>query len=101
MSSANSTPNHIKKDIRLKALKPNKDRYEVADEGCRGLRIQILPTGKKNFVWYARSQGKRHVATIGTYPVMSLADARKKPGDLKKQLKQDSLVGEDKPTEDH
>ena len=94
MSSANSTPNHIKKDIQLKALKPNKDRYEVADKGCRGLRIQILPTGKKNFVWYARSQGKRHVAAIGTYPDMSLAEARKKPGGLKEQLKEGSLFGD-------
>lgn len=94
MSSANSTPNHIKKDIHLKALKPNKDRYEVAEEGCRGLRIQTLPTGKKNCVWYARSQGKRHVAAIGTYPDMSLADARKKPGDLKEQLNEGSLSGD-------
>ncbi|MDX2476218.1 MAG: integrase family protein [Gammaproteobacteria bacterium] len=94
MSSANSTPNHIKKDTQLKALKPNKDRYEVADEGCRGLRIEILPTGKKNFVWYARRQGKRHVVAIGTYPDMSLADARKKPGDLKEQLKEGSLSGD-------
>jgi len=94
MSSANSTPNHIKKDTQLKALKPKKDRYEVADEGCRGLCIEILPTGKKNCAWYACRQGKRHVVAIGTYPDMSLADASKKPGDLKEQLKEVSLFGD-------
>jgi len=94
MSSANSTPNHIKKDTQLKALKPKKDRYEVADEGCRGLRIRILPTRKNNFAWYAHSQGKRHAVAIGTYPDMSLADAGKKPGDLKEQRKEGSLFGD-------
>lgn len=96
MSSANSTPNHIKKDTQLKALKPKKDCYEVADEGCRGLHNLILPTGKNKFAWCARSQGKRHVVAIGTYPDNSLANTRKKLADLKEQRKECSPFGDGK-----
>ena len=77
MTSAHSTPKPITTAKQLEALKPKTARYEIADTGCTGLRIRVLPTGKKNFVWYARSQGKRHVVAIGTYPDISLADARK------------------------
>ena len=87
MAARNSTSKPIKTATQLKNLKPKAARYEVADAGCPGLRIRVLPTGKVNYVWYARSAGKRHVVSIGSYPDKGLADARRKLERMKGQHK--------------
>lgn len=63
-------------DFRLKSLKPVPGRrIEVADE--HGLYIEVQPTGAK--VWRYRYvlHGKREKVTIGQYPEIGLAEARK------------------------
>jgi hypothetical protein len=51
-------------------------RYEVRDELLTGVRVSA--TGGK--VWYTccRIEGKLRRIKIGTYPILSLADAREK-----------------------
>jgi integrase len=51
-------------------------RYEVRDELLTGLLVRVSSTGGK--VWYTscRINGKLRRIKIGTYPILSLADAR-------------------------
>lgn len=52
-------------DARIEKLQPRDARYEVADPGCAGLRLRVLPTGLRVFRWYATSAGR--VVTIGPW----------------------------------
>ena len=69
----------------LKNLKPQAKAFEVADTSSPGLRIRINPTGKKT--WFYRHKdpatGKMAKLTIGSFPAMSLADARAQWSELK------------------
>ncbi len=67
-------------------FKPRPTRYQAFDEGCPGLSIRVTPTGGKSWVWQFREHvatsggyepGKRtRFWTLGTYPALSLRDAR-------------------------
>ncbi len=64
-------------DTRIKSLKPQPTRYRTSDTG--GLLLEVMPSGAK--IWRYRYQlyGVRQAPlTIGSYPEVSLADARKK-----------------------
>jgi integrase len=63
-------------DSKIKSLKPRADRYRVTDTG--GLLLEVMPSGSK--IWRYRYQlnGVRQPAlTIGPYPQIGLADARR------------------------
>ncbi len=63
-------------DTKIKSLKPKADRYRVSDTG--GLLLEVMTSGSK--IWRYRYQlhGVRQPAlTIGNYPEISLADARR------------------------
>ncbi len=74
-----SNKNSFRTSSQLQKLKPNPDgsRREVADE-LSSLRVRVSKR-KVNFVWYVtdKKTKKRSVITIGEYPALSLADARK------------------------
>jgi integrase len=64
-------------DTKIKSLKAKNARYRVSDNG--GLLLEVMPSGSK--VWRYRYTlfGKRQPAlTIGGYPEISLADARRR-----------------------
>ena len=64
-------------DFRLKALKPiNGRRLEVADE--HGLYIEVLSTGSKVWRYRYLLHGRREKVTVGPYPKVGLAEARKR-----------------------
>ena len=58
----------------LDALPINAKRYEVRDTATAGLLIRISP--KKVWYYSCRIKAKRRRIRIGTYPVISLAEAR-------------------------
>ena len=62
-------------DFDVKALKPKAQRYQVADGN--GLCLIITPTGGKWWRYRYRLDGKPNTQSLGTYPEISLADARK------------------------
>lgn len=66
-------------DAKVKNLKPKDKSYKVADGG--GLYLFISKTGTKSFRYDTALNGKRFTVTIGTYPSITLADARKKHED--------------------
>jgi integrase len=60
----------------LQALKPKEKDYSVTDRD--GLVIDVLATGSMIWRYRYRIDGKRRKLTIGPYPEIGLADARKK-----------------------
>lgn len=63
-------------DQAVKKLKPTGKRYEVKDSAVRGLGLRIAPGGSKTWFAMKRVGGKNVRATLGHYPLMSLAQAR-------------------------
>ena len=60
------------------ALPADGRRREIRDGKQRGLVLRISPTGTKSWsaLYRRRGDGRRRRVTIGTYPEVSLADAR-------------------------
>ncbi len=55
---------------------PSKGQEEYFDKGYPGLALRISYGGGKSFVFFCRVAGKLRRITLGTFPAMSLADAR-------------------------
>ncbi len=67
----------------LKPATPTEVRYEVLDAGTKhqlypGFGIRVSSTGRKVFFLAYRKNGRRRRYTIGTFPQLSLADARER-----------------------
>jgi integrase len=61
----------------VESFKPRQDRYEVPDGGCRGLYCLVQASGAKSWAIRFRLDGKPAKHTLGAWPAMSLADARR------------------------
>jgi integrase len=62
-------------DAKIRALKPATTRYLTTDG--RGLSLDILPTGVTTWQFRYRLNGNQEKVTLGRYPDLSLAGARK------------------------
>ena len=60
----------------LRALRPRDRNYRVSDGGW--LYIEVAPTGQKRWRWKYRFAGKESMLGFGSYPAVSLAEARRK-----------------------
>ena len=60
----------------VESLKPSDRRIEHFDGMVRGLALRLSPTGAKCWVLLYRMHRRLRRWTIGTYPTLSLADAR-------------------------
>lgn len=71
-------------DTEIKSAKPKEKKYTLADGN--GLQLAIFPDGRK--VWEIRYtvNGKPKATTGGTYPAVSLKDARAKRDELKNKV---------------
>jgi len=63
-------------DTYIKGLKPKAKRYEEYEGG--GFGIRVAPTGVKSWVYRYKMEGKTDKLTLGHYPALSLANAKKK-----------------------
>ena len=66
-------------DLAVRNLKPSAGRQvDVYDSRIRGLAVRVSPMGTKAFVvWYRIGTNARRL-TLGRFPTMSLAEARKR-----------------------
>ena len=66
-------------DLWLSKLKPSDKRVEFTDAASANIQLRLSTTGKKTFlVRFPRDEsGKRVRRTLGDYPELSLADARR------------------------
>lgn len=71
-------------DRELKALKPRKKAYKLADE--KGLYIEVTPTGSKLWRMKYRFEGREKRLSIGVYPDVSLKAARLKRDEARSDL---------------
>lgn len=67
-------------DTYIKALKPLTKRYEEYEGG--GFGIRITPNGIKTWIYRYKMNGKTDKLTLGHYPTMSLANAKKRFAEL-------------------
>jgi integrase len=71
-------------DSKIKTIKPTDKQFKLADE--RGLFILVRPTGSKLWRFKYRIGGKEKLLSFGTYPEVSLADAREKRDQARKVI---------------
>lgn len=62
----------------LASLKPTERRVDYFDTNLPGFGIRVTPNGVKTFSVLYRHAGRKRRYTIGTYPPLTLADARDK-----------------------
>ncbi|HAS8513535.1 TPA: tyrosine-type recombinase/integrase [Vibrio parahaemolyticus] len=65
-------------DKKVKSIKPT-DKEQLLSDG-QGLQLRVMPNGTKSwrFVYKSPATGKRGNMTLGIYPRLSIANARKK-----------------------
>ncbi|WP_246139545.1 tyrosine-type recombinase/integrase [Phaeobacter marinintestinus] len=61
-------------------------RYEVRDQKVNGLHVRVSTTGAKVFYTMVRPNGSRKRIKIGPYPVVSLADARRRAMEIARDV---------------
>jgi integrase len=71
-------------DFQIKGMKPSEKPVRVFDGG--GLYLEVSPAGGKLFRFKYRFNGKAKTFSIGKYPDISLADARKAHQKAREQL---------------
>jgi len=79
-------------DLRLKRLQPPETgRLELTDDKAVGLKFRLTPNGRATWSVQVSVHGEKRRFTIGEYPAIGLAEARKQAG----KLRADALAGHD------
>jgi len=73
-------------DIRVRTAKPKEKPYKISD--IDGLYLLVTDRGGKYFRFKYRIGGKEKLLALGTYPEISLADARQKRDEARRQVAQ-------------
>jgi Arm domain-containing DNA-binding protein/integrase-like protein len=71
-------------DTEIKKAKPNEKSYRLSDSG--GMYLWVTPSGGKLWRWGYRFEGKEKLMALGKYPAVSLALARERHGEARRQL---------------
>ncbi len=72
-------------NTQIRNFKPKDKLYRETDS--HGLVMEIKPNGVKAWRYRCRINGKATMLSLGTYPSVSLAEARRARDDLKEQIK--------------
>ena len=71
-------------DVKIRNLKPKDKPYKTADYD--GLYILTKPNGSRLWRFKYRIKGKEKLLSIGSYPEISLQEARAKRDEARKQI---------------
>ena len=71
-------------EFAARKAKPREKAYKLADGG--GLYLHVQPGGSKLWRMKYRHQGKEKLLSFGSYPLVTIADARRKRDDAKRLL---------------
>lgn len=66
--------------------KPKDKLYRLSDKTGNGLSLEVAPEGGKRWRFRYRFEGKAKMISLGTYPLVSLKEARKRAIESKKEL---------------
>jgi integrase len=69
-------------------VRPDEARREIADGGCAGLYLLLQPSGHRSWAVRYRVGGRSAKLTIGSWPEVSLLDARVAAAAARKRVKQ-------------
>ncbi len=83
-------------DTKVKKSAPADTRYRLADTG--GLYLEVLPSGKKSWLFRINENGKRTWQKVGEYPLFSLKAARDRCEEIRRVSA--GLIEPEKPTPD-
>ncbi|QJF50694.1 tyrosine-type recombinase/integrase [Roseobacter ponti] len=64
----------------IEGVKPTATRREIPDPAFKGLYLVVQPSGRKSWATRYQLAGRHRKLTLGKYPAISLADARKAAG---------------------
>ena len=81
-------------DVKAKNAKGREKPYKLTDTG--GLYLLVMPAGGKYWRFDYRYDGKRKTLALGTYPEISLLDARGRLCDARKAIAHGIDPGEQK-----
>lgn len=84
-------------DLSIRNLRPKKIRFEVSDG--KGLSIHVTPKGTKTWVFRYQFDQKARRMTLGRYPGISFADARKRHAEAMQQIQKGIDPGQKKQEE--
>lgn len=70
--------------IQISSAKPREKLYRISDSG--GLSLEIPPKGKKRWRFRYSHDGKAKMISVGTFPEISLKDARLKRDAMRQQV---------------
>ena len=73
-------------DVAVRAAKPAEKPRKLFDG--QGLYLEVVPSGGKRWRWRYRWGGREKLLSMGTYPAVSLLDARKRRDDALRLLAQ-------------
>lgn len=76
-------------DLKIKAAKPEVKQYTLRDG--EGLTLLIHPNGSKYFQLRTTLHGKRKLIQLGTYPALSLSEAREQSRVKRKLVKHEHI----------
>lgn len=68
-------------DAQCRAAKPRDKPFKLFDGG--GLALVVLPSGAKSWRLFHRVDGKQQTATLGLYPAVGVAEARRKAAEVR------------------
>ena len=71
-------------EIKIRTAKPKKTTYKIFDGG--GLFLLVTPSGGKLWYFKYRFEGKEKKLSLGSYPEISLTDARQRREDARSQV---------------
>lgn len=71
-------------DRALKAIRPTGKMFKVADEG--GLHVRVTPKGRVAWQWSYRRAGTQQTLGLGSYPAVTLREARQARDGLRAEL---------------
>lgn len=84
-------------DVALRKLRPTGERYEITDNVAVGLRARVSADGRTTFILKARNAAnKLQTITLGSYPDLSLKEAREKASQARLDLKAGRDLNEEK-----
>jgi integrase len=72
----------------IEHIKPGATRREIPDAGCRGLYLIVQPSGRKSWATRYRFKQEPVKLTLGSWPALTLAAARKAATDALHDLTQ-------------
>ena len=73
-------------DVAVRKAKPTDKRYDLYDAALRGFGVRVAVSGTKTWFVMRRINGRMVRATVGRYPELSLADARKNASEMVSQM---------------